>query len=123
MAGTMLWKPALLGENTNTVFGRRFKFQIEAGRENWREKRLSNVGGKEQCQLVNIHTDIYIKSMSLYSGKYEETRWGSLFNSRPSSCYIHYQAKATHLQSTTFEPFRLDDLKQVVIISKDIFLA
>ena len=40
--------------NTIPVFGRRFEFQIEAGKENWREKRLGKVGGKEQCQLVNI---------------------------------------------------------------------
>jgi hypothetical protein len=43
-----------LGGNTITVFGRRFEFQIEADKENWREKRLGKVGGKEQGQLVNI---------------------------------------------------------------------
>ena len=43
-------------KKTITVFGRRFKFQIEAGRENRREKPLGKVGGKEQCQLVNILT-------------------------------------------------------------------
>ena len=54
MAATMLWKPTLLGGKHNHIICRRFEFQIEAGRENWREKRLGKVGGKEQCQLVNI---------------------------------------------------------------------